>query len=319
MSITLARKLNLETQVLGMTWSADSKLIATTEGLNWTIEIWEAATGALINIIHKQPGGGVGILFTPDGKSVITPSLDSPQVAFALIDIHTGQPVRSVIGPNDTSDFAAANQPKFFTLSPDGENLFVSFNLPDTHIHIYNTSTWAEIGTIPDLAYRMSGGPADDELTTLAPDGTVRIWNVRNRTLTRQFALQEHCNEMAISAKACLIATAKPDGKNLNMSTGQIESGFDERPIYLWSLDKTFLIGRGSAMQPVAGLVFNPDATLLATVTGSKSVVVFPTHDLSAAQTLVQFKAHASAIAFSPDGRSLAAAGDSRIVIFNVQ
>ena len=321
--MVLARKLSLNRDVTAFAWSPDGRLLAVAEGLTTVIEVWNVESGQRVTKIEKQPASTQRILFSPDGKHLIIPPLAPyngvARTALVLADVHTGQVTHNIDGPNDPSHFALANQPADFALSPDGKRLYVTFNTQDQTVHIYDTSTWTISGSIPASGYVMAGGPGDDELTTTEPDGTARVWDARSGSLVQKFVMTKNCHAIALAPAACLIASgAGFNGETLNRATGVLESNFDARPVRIWNIRSGKLLGEGSAVQLIRRLAFNPSATLLAAATGNNSIVLFNTNDLAAPRVLAHFQNNAPDVAFSPDGKYFAAAGDAEILLYKV-
>lgn len=334
------RKLKTYGVVMGMAWNADGSRIATLEGMNQLIEVWDTATGNLVATIKKSPAASTRILFTPDGKHLITPLLIADgfiNTALNVIDIKTGQSLHGIEGPYSPPHyFGFANDPKDYLLSPDGKRLYVTFNMQPIVIHVYDTATWTHIGVIPDPgALIMTVGPASDELTTVGANNDLRTWNVPTATIVRRFDLAQpdaakprsfnlatSCSAIALAPAACLLAFGtRSGGKTLNLKTEQMESGFDTTPVRLLSLDGGRPLSAWPAStQQIRALAFSPDGRVLAAALDhDHSVVLLPSDDLSAAKTLVQFRNRVATMAFSQDGKYLAAAGDEEVDIYRTQ
>jgi len=119
--------------------------------LDRDIKIWDAADYHLLHTVKKVNKGSGRLLFTADSKSLITSSLAGydrvNRTVLSIIDVATGEVVKNVDGPNDPTTFARANVAFNMALSPDGKLLFVSFNAHNHMAHVYDTSTWADVGS----------------------------------------------------------------------------------------------------------------------------------------------------------------------------
>jgi WD40 repeat protein len=77
-------------QVMSLAWSPDSQQLATASGIDalaqpfgsesvvgdHTIRIWNVAAGATIRTIQAHRGAIEGLIWTPDGSTIISGSLD---------------------------------------------------------------------------------------------------------------------------------------------------------------------------------------------------------------------------------------------------
>jgi WD40 repeat protein len=76
--------------------SPDARTIATaTASGDRTIRLWDATTGKLVRTITGHQGGVPVVVFSPDGKQLVSGSIDK---TVRVWDVATGKEVRSMPG-----------------------------------------------------------------------------------------------------------------------------------------------------------------------------------------------------------------------------
>ncbi|MDA0158825.1 AAA family ATPase [Solirubrobacter ginsenosidimutans] len=278
-----------------------------------------------------------GIAVSPDGRTVAVTQTDG---TVDLIDAQTLRPRRSV---HALDGFAAA-----VAFSPDGRLLAIAGRRGQVTLRdarslqpvgdLSGLSTTSQaLAFSPDgslLAAAEIGTPTDD---TAADDGTVRVWDVRRRALTRvRFAVTSA--SVAFSPDGTLLAAAAregptevrdartgrlvarlvtPDGgRSLAFSPHgtRLATGHMDGTAQLWSTRSWKPVGprfEGHGVQRFVSMQFTPDGRVL--VTGGADGTV-GLHDVSTGNPIgppltVEPDTFAAAV-LAPDGSRLFAVSD---------
>jgi WD40 repeat protein len=281
------------------------------------------------------------VLFTPDGKELITVSEDK---TVRFWDVASGEPLRTLrppIGPGKSGMLYAA------ALSPDGTALAVAGHdqviyliaLPAGRIDRVlrgHTRPVLSLAFSPDGKQLASGGdltarlwdvgsgecvetfyghtkgifgvafsPDGRHLATASLDKTGRIWSVS--TGRSEAVLRGHDQEVRCVAWS-------PDGKTL--ATGSYDDS-----IRLWDADGTPRQRFADLGSHITSVTFTADSSRLLFTRGAGKSKVCSLLDLAGGQEQVRFTRHDNTVlcaALSPDGRLAATAGghDSRIYLW---
>ena len=249
------------------------------------------------------PGGRL-IGFALGGGSLLVTRGESES---RLLDVRTFQAVRRfrVAG-------AAA-------LSPDGDE--AAFGRADGSVVIVDLRS----GSRRPMARRATGGvialafSADGTtLGTASDDGSVAVWDAASGDLRRQF--EGH-------AGAANGVVFSPDGTTLY-------SGSADGSVIVWDVRGERRLGRPFRFAPVAAagdgpqpaepnaataIAVSPDSSLFATSPGPGRVTLWRSHDQKVVGELHGPVTFVDSLAFSHDGRRLAATGDApRTVVWDV-
>ena len=324
--VDLIRTLNLDKGVTGLAWSPNGKLLATSENWDMVIKIWDATDFHVLHTVRKENDGNFQLLFTGDSRYLITTS-QAPyngvnRTTLSIIDVSSGAVVTNVAGPYDPANFAQADRPHKFTLSPDGTLLYVTYNTRDD-VHVFSVSSWTDVGTFPASDMEIKGGPRDDELTILDAEQTVHVWSSSSHKFVRTFPVVDDSvfpQAMAVDAGTCRVAIA-------DSVAAQIWDAIQKRfvtppapePIRIWDLNTGDKLAGISASSTSHGLAFSPDSKSLVAALDDKTVVLFSSASPENRRTLYKFDAVAWFVAFSPDGHMLAIGGDHKVLIFAVK
>jgi WD40 repeat protein/DNA-binding XRE family transcriptional regulator len=304
------------------TFSPDGSLLAGISGN--TIKIWDAATGRELLRLDGHTDWVMGLAFSPDGKQLVSASLDgtvkiwsllpgaesvtvmSPAASFGtrvafspngsmfatnggegsatLWDAQTGEPRLTVQGHS--------MEVLSVVFSPDSTR-FATGSLDGTAI-IWDTANGKKLFTLTahadgvrDLAF----GPEGSLLASGGFDGTTKIWDVKTGKLIREITGHQGL---------VLGVTFNPDGTRLATSS-------TDATAKIWNVKTGELLftltGHNSGIRDLA---YSPDGALLATGSGDGTAILWDASTGSKLRTLIGHSSGIQSVAFSPDGKYLA-------------
>ncbi len=321
-------------QVWGVAFSPDGKRLASSSD-DTTIKVWDVALGRLLFSLHGHTRGIAAVAFSPDGKRLASASDDqtvrlwdasgngwaeslcghadrvwgcafspdgrrlasvSDDQTLKVWDVATGR----VLG-----SFGCAAGCTGVAFSPDGRRVAVACD--DRTVSIWDVEAGRRERVLRGHTAAVCAAafsPDGTRLATGSADATVRLWDVATGEAVR--VLEGH------SARVSSVAFS-PDGKRL-------ASASEDRTVRLWDAARgarlLTLAGHNSA---VLGVAFAPDGNTLAACTAVTERVVtlepgeIKLWDLRTGEERLTLHGHLRGVlgvAFSPDGKRLASAGE---------
>jgi len=277
--------IHMDSFPLGLSYSPDGKKFAT-GGLHGGVTIWDADVGMELTTI---PAGGSWIdevTFSPDGGRLATGNMDGTG---NIWDATTGSQ-QATFGEYKES----GKEILAMAFSPDGSHLVAGGN--EGVIRVHDTRTGKEIMKLPghkDQVTTLAYYPDGSRILSGCWDGTAKVWDtaIGKELLTIRAERDTLCGNIAISHDGKLIATGTNKG---SIILWDAETG---KEVKTWAAHTSFA-------QQVA---FSPDDERLASVSRNESTVkVWDTATGTELVTLIPLR-DVWEIAFSPDGRTLAA------------
>ncbi len=278
-------------------------------------KVWDAQSGQVLLTIKRQPGGVNSVVFSPDGKRLASAAGDDKTVK--VWDAQTGQELLSFKGHSN-----AVNSVVF---SPDGKRL-ASASWDGT-VKVWDaqtdpkpltlkgaaTSSIASVAFSPDGKRLASGGGGPRG----SGPGALQVWDAQ--TGQEIVTLQGH------TAKVTTVAYS-PDGKRLASGSGTwdwTKNAYVAGDVKVWdALTGQELLSLKGHTGPIYSVAFSPDGKRLASGSGTLNatkqdlvageVKVWDAQTGQEILTLKGYKHHVNSVAFSPDGKRLASAGDER-------
>jgi WD40 repeat protein len=316
-------------------WSRDGKRLAA--GDDAEVIVWNADTYEVLHTL-QTPGKGL-LAFTPDGRTLLTARCEGPneeRQAFARWAVETG-------ARQKTCELPTRGNYAFFILSTDGRTVFFTQPSPvDLRARAYDAETGQErfplrghAGAVPTIAV----SPDGRTLASGGIDRMVRLWDFaawRPGAPSPPFrVLEGHTNEVwsvAFSPDGKLLASGGNDGliclwdvaggrkarELTGHSTAHAHLTFspDGRTVAAGGKDGTINrwdVATGQPKEPwrwhvgeVRPVAYSPNGRLLASG-GKDGTVQLLDADTGQRRHSFRGSTFVTNLAFSPDGRTLAA------------
>ncbi len=178
-----------------------AQLVSSAAEDNWSICLWDVATGREVRRFDGQPDGARPVGFSPDGKLLAAGGRDS---TIRLYDVATGALVRAMhlTVPNRTAILS-------LTFSPDGKRLASAGT--EKVIRLWDVVTGQEIHPYAghENEIRMVAVSRDGKTVVSAgAGGLVCTWDVASHRLLRSFRAGNGISAVAVSADGATLATA---------------------------------------------------------------------------------------------------------------
>lgn len=217
-----------------------------------TIRLWDAVSGTELAILPGHDSSVNAIVFSPDGRRILTESSDrtilwdaTSGARLAELGFHAAHIVSSVVSPDgqrilvgDTSPqrntlhlmdavtgaqlsilCGHEDQVKCTTFSTDGRRIVSGSD--DKTVRLWDTATGAQLAVFrghDETVQSVSLSPDGKRIVSGSDDGTVRLWDVANGT--ELVELRGHASDVKFGAFS-------PDGR-------RFLSGSDLNDVQLW-------------------------------------------------------------------------------------
>jgi WD40 repeat protein len=282
-----------------LAFSPDSKMLASA-GRDASLHLWNTQTGALLRTLKSRNKDFLSsVTFAPDGKILV-----SGGYFVSLWDPATGK----LLGTLNDPSTIGINRVAF---SPDGRWLVsASFlgkvNLWEPRTRKLRKSMNVQWSEVASVAFARDG-----QLIALGSiDGKVTLWDVPRWELLAE--LKENGNPIRGDLSAPVAFS--PDGQTLVSSSAGYRNGHWSSMVCVWDVRTGVLRRKMPISNRVAGAVaFSPDGTEVALGVGELKIAEPAEVQLWNAQmtrvtrTLTLHSGEVTSLAFSPDGKTLAA------------
>jgi WD40 repeat protein len=293
------RQLKGHTGYVGtVVFAPDGKVLASA-GSGGTIRLWDPDTGKEIRRWETYGRFINALAFAPDGK------LASGGSCIQLWDAATGKEMCPAT--------AHSNMVRSLQFAADGKTLVSSGR--DRQVLVWDLTTGRDSGQL----FAGPLGPADAVLWTfveITPDGKIlaqvgfdlvknkqepdiHLWDtVTGKELRVLSGHPGRVQALAFTPDGHLLASAGPDG------------------IRLWDVDSGKELRHLKGKEAGTALMFSPDGKLLAFIGGDQTIRLWDVAGWKEHQSWQSTQEFVSTLVFSPDGQSIAGAGESSVSVW---
>ncbi len=273
-------------------YSPDGKLIALARYRE--VHLLSAETRGLVRKLEGHAGNVTAVRFSADGSQLVAGAGEPGLFGEAkLWSVAQGTLVRTFEGHKD-SLYAVA-------LSPDGTTLATAGY--DYEIRLWNPQTGEVLGTLAGhngAVYELAFGRDGRILASASGDRTVKLWDVAARARLETFS-QPLEDQFTVAVS--------PDGK-------QVAAGGADNRIRVWQLSESAEEGTNPIRQArfahegaIIRLAYAPDGRTLASAADDRSVKLWEPDSLVERHLLDWPGDWPTALAFSPDSKTLVVGG----------
>lgn len=261
-------------------FSADSRWLtaATYDG---NVSVWDAASGAVVRSLSTQ-ARIADVLFTPDGRFVVTASREDNSPLIRFWDLTTGQP-GLVLSHSNALDAIAISRDGRWLASAGHGSMVKLWKLPEGRLeHVLTTGLEGQNVNIVALS-------SDGAQVAAAGQRVATVWATKSGQ--RQYELRGHEDTV-------FCVGFSPDGRELATASA-------DASIRLWNMRDGSLrriIPRRPPHTPVSSLAFSADGRFEAMGTGDGRVRVWDAQDGGFQYELSGHEGAVYALDFSTNG-----------------
>ena len=348
--VEIVRTVGHTEAVTALAFSRDGKTLATGSH-DYTVKLWNVATGLMLRTIGGHPYEVVGVAFSGDGTEVLSVSNLLYKITVNVADAATGELKRTIENPKlDGASLLTGSGSVAF--SPEGGivALAVSRSSAGTMIEVIDTRTGASLHSIdaaedvhlafsPDGRYLAATG-GNCALTLLDPASGEQVSQLGCGWLFGIFGTPSKFDALAFSGDGRTIAAiAKATLTQFDVASGDVRSEVDTGSSIDalavspdGSMVATASEGRidirdatGRSLRKVEGhagyggpvLAFSPDGAVLASGGGEPHARLWDAKNWNSARTLQGVDYTISGVAVTADGASVASDGSGSTVIWD--
>ena len=227
-----------ETSVLGVAYSPDGKLLATTSG-DSTVRLW-AQNGQLLHTF-EEAGTSYGVAFHPQLPLLATGNLDGSLQIWNLEDKTLIQTIQAHAGPAWDVTFSANSAEAAFLVTGGADEQVKVWDLDGT---LLNTFSGHE-----SIVWQVAVDATDQLIVSTSLDNTAKVWTIDGQLLSTLPA--------AASGGSLWSGTFNPTGDTIAI-------GGDDRMVQLWQPDGTLMTTLAGHTKRIERVKFSPDGGAIA-------------------------------------------------------
>jgi WD40 repeat protein len=297
-----------------LAWSPDGSLLAT-GGARGLVQLWDSVTGRPVTQWGGHSLEVSGLAWSPDGRSLASCSYDnSLRVVTLKAEDPTDEASRASSWQRGVHRAVQSNPADLNALAWSRDGRFLAVGAGDGVVSVWDAPTLREAsslrmrallkshsGGVNSVAWLPSAGAASGavpEVVSGGADGTLRVWSLKLGNGVASSSASERIN---LPTGASVLAAVSPSGAIATGSGPLVQL----RSAGTGKVERSFVLDKAS----VRSLAFAPQRDLLAVGTYQFSVRLFNARTASADVTLTGLSSEVRALAWSPDGKKLAAIG----------
>jgi WD40 repeat protein len=317
-------------RVNGVSFSPDGQTLATASD-DTTVKLWNLK-GAKFPTLTEHQDNRCCIQFSPDGKAIITASMDNT----AKLWSREGNLLHTLIGHQEPLTGVM--------FSPDGQMIATASN--DKTVKLWNRqgvllhTLTGHNGEVNDVSF----SPDGTTIATGSMDSTIKLWNLEGKLLStlpgdKNVVLKVRFSPdgqtlFTINGNEQRVQLWNRNGKHLRTLTGYpdeiqdfsfspdgrtIATASSDGTVKLWTLGGKKLQTFTADNNVVTRVSFSPDGQSLVTVSfdGTAKLWSLTGKELTTLQTINDGSTTHWDISFSPDGKTIAIASNSSVILEN--
>ncbi|MBP0009414.1 caspase family protein [Roseofilum sp. Belize Diploria] len=286
--------------VLAVAYSPDGQTLASASR-DRTVKLWHVEDGTLLHSLEAHQSSVLAVAYSPDGQTLASASDDNSIKLWRVRKSCLLQSLQAHKG----SVLAVAYSPDSQTLaSSSDDNTIKLWKIEDG-------SLLHSLGGHQHWIWAVAYSPDGQTLASVSRDGTVKLWHVEDGTLLHSLAAHQ---------SSVLAVAYSPDGQTL-------ASASRDGIVILWHVEDGTLLHSPVHQSSVLAVAYSPDGQTLTSASSNGIVMLWHVEDGTVKLwhvedgtvklwhvedgTFLYLKAYqdvVNAVAYSPDGKTLASA-----------